>query len=293
MPFPQSALNHDPLALNGPRSTNEINRALAELDAAVEALKSTTFATIDINGGTIDGTVIGGTTPANGTFDQLVVSNSTLARHVFRDPNAGVGYKNGQFIWADGSLTFQHLDDADGLSNNTLTIQNGKVGINNAAPTYPFDHVGDTRLAGALRVAGVDAVLELENNAAAVGSLEFNSSGELEFDSPIRATGQLRRYEDGGIADAVLESYGAAQTDAPNLVAKRAQGSKAASAAPNAFDDLFRLSIQGYEGGFDNGFIMTAYAAEAVGCWRSWDKRGIFNYTQWINHTSNGFGIAP
>ena len=70
------------------------NKINANLDLIDDALDGTTPVSLDINGGTIDGTVIGGTTPAAGTFTALTsngIDDNATATAMTLDASGNVG----------------------------------------------------------------------------------------------------------------------------------------------------------------------------------------------------------
>jgi hypothetical protein len=100
----------------------KISRAELNNAITVEALD-----TVDINGGTIDGTAIGGTTPAAGAFTTLSASGSvTLSGGTAN----GVTYLNGSKVLTSGSaLTFDGASNfsyggSNATTYNTLNVNN-------------------------------------------------------------------------------------------------------------------------------------------------------------------------
>jgi hypothetical protein len=77
-----------------------------------------TIATVDINGGDIDGTVIGGSTAAAGTFTELAYDNSTTSGI----STVGSLYVGSDEVLAvdDGALTLSNIDAIDETTRLTL-----------------------------------------------------------------------------------------------------------------------------------------------------------------------------
>ena len=95
----------------------------ANLDAIDDLLDGTTPVTgIDVNSGTIDGTVIGGTTPAAGSFTTLSASSSITGAHLYLSGGVylgGTGSANklDRYEEGDWTLTCQAFDIANGLAH--------------------------------------------------------------------------------------------------------------------------------------------------------------------------------
>ena len=124
------------------------NKINANLDLIDDALDGTTPVSLDINGGTIDGTVIGGTTPAAGTFTALTsngIDDNATATAMTLTASGNVGIGTG--LPNDGL----HIN----LPDPTITLQDS----NN--PNTP---------SGKLR--GYDGILSLE---ADTGNVQANS----------------------------------------------------------------------------------------------------------------------
>lgn len=119
---------------------------------------------VDLNGGAIDGTVIGGTTPADGSFDTL--SFSILGTQL----NANM------FILNEGFLI---LGDAQNIGSvvsldSILNTNGGKLTVRGVGIDY--SHIsGSVPLPGDVVQTGEDATL----GALTVDSLSFNSAGSL------------------------------------------------------------------------------------------------------------------
>lgn len=104
-----------------------------------------TFSSVDINGGTIDATVIGATTPAEGTFTTLVV-NSTA--DIGTDLTVG-GY----------ATIGDYLDVAGNTTTNTLDVEvdatvGGDLDVAGNTTTNTLDVVSNATVGGDLDVTG-------------------------------------------------------------------------------------------------------------------------------------------
>ena len=101
----------------------------------VVTLASSVLTTTDINGGTIDGTTIGGSSAAAGTFTTLTTSSTVTLNGGTAN---GVLYLNGSKVATSGSaLTFDGTNF--GLGTNTLTYT-----FNVAAPTARANYTSTT-----------------------------------------------------------------------------------------------------------------------------------------------------
>jgi len=86
----------------------------------VDTITSTgtvTFTTVDVNGGSIDGTVIGNTTPAAGSFTAIVGTGATINGNI-----TVTGTVDGRDIAADGTAGDTHLAATSGVHGATGTI---------------------------------------------------------------------------------------------------------------------------------------------------------------------------
>lgn len=111
-----------------------------------------TFALVDINGGNIDGTPIGVTTPSTGDFTNLKADSLVVEGGVFPAPNYGTVKINR----GSNSAT---LIPASGISGNrtqNLPDRDGTVVVSQLSPTgaLPFFEVGGIRMGTISMVAG-------------------------------------------------------------------------------------------------------------------------------------------
>ena len=144
-----------------------------DLNNANSWMATQTFATVAINGGTIDATVIGATTPANGTFSTATATTIkggfTTGSVLFAAAGGAISENNSQLFW----------DNA-----------NGYLGLNNPTPSATLDiypaNPGDVLLL----LTGVndnnpDVVLQGEMLIAGSGAdfgLNVNSGGGILLD---------------------------------------------------------------------------------------------------------------
>jgi hypothetical protein len=198
--------------------------------------------TIDINAGTIDGTVIGGSTPAAVTTTALVATTAdinagTIDGTVIGGSTAAAGtFTTGQFntsLNVDGTVT------ADGLTvdGSIATIQNTSDGTalrlsstQNSAHslTTPFGEVqfysGDTSSPGAGVRASIGGYpFDTAASGGGVIKLQTSDSASLKTRLDISNNGDISFYEDTGTTakffwDASAESLGIG-TSSPNAVA--------------------------------------------------------------------------
>ena len=137
----------------------------------ITATGTTTITTADINGGAIDGTTIGGTTTAAGSFTTLqadtslnvtgtvtadgltveaadantTLTGSTSASIVLQDTGASTNQQVTQLLNNDGDFVIRSLNDAKtGVVATAMTIENltGNVGIGTQNPAYPLEVAG-------------------------------------------------------------------------------------------------------------------------------------------------------
>ena len=158
-----------------------------------------TATTVDINGGTIDGTTIGATTPSTGDFTTLTENTTpvVIQTDIGTDPNQ---VPLNQYL---GSMAYQDLDAVsitggtvvvDGLTVDTDTLYvdaaNDRVGIGTSSPSTllhlesidPRITLTDTTLAGNCNhvIRGADEFLLIsadDGNTQGTSSLRFNVDG--------------------------------------------------------------------------------------------------------------------
>jgi len=149
-------------------------------DLVDDALDGTTAVSLDINGGTIDGTVIGGSTPAAVTGTVITATTSATLQHSASTKLA---------------TTSTGVDVTGTVTADGLTVD-GNVGIGTAAPSYPIDiqsSIAGAAVAGRIRNndatnASTYAQLRLEtglndasisawSGSGGAGYLAFNNEG--------------------------------------------------------------------------------------------------------------------
>ena len=159
------------------------------LDAIDDLLDGTTPVTgIDINSGTIDGTVIGGTTPAAVTTSSLVATTA--------DINAGTidGTVIGGSTAAAGTFTTITGSGDMNIGSGGLFVNDSanRVGINESSPLER------------LHITGDDAKIRIENGA------EGNEVVSLGH-SNVGGGGFISLSEDDGNVGSIIRAYGASE----------------------------------------------------------------------------------
>ena len=181
--------------------TKKITRA--ELNNAIE---QDVLSTVDINGGTIDSTVIGGTTPAAGDFTTLgATGNITVG-----------GTVDGRDVAADGTK----LDGIEAAATADQTASEIRTLVASATDSNVFDDASHTKLNGIEASADVtDAT-----NVAAAGALMTSGgtvTGDINFgdnDKAIFGAGSdLQIYHDGSHSIIKDAGTGNLQINAGNL----------------------------------------------------------------------------
>ena len=149
----------------------------ANFDLVDDALDGTTAVSLDINGGTIDGTVIGGTTPAAGSFTQANFGDNDKA--IFGAGSDLQIYHDGSNSYiadtATGSLhikgTSLFLEDADGNEFIRMSDQGagGVVYLKNLGATKlattatGVDVTGNVTADGNVGIGTASPVYKLQN----------------------------------------------------------------------------------------------------------------------------------
>jgi hypothetical protein len=147
-------------------SMKKISRAELNNAITIEALD-----TVDINGGTIDGTAIGGTTPAAGAFTTLSASGSvTLSGGTAN----GVAYLNGSKVLTSGSaLTFDGANFAVGsasaIGGGVVSAQGDLASVNGYVFKNSAANYGNTN----------NFVRLINSSSATVGGLTHPAAASL------------------------------------------------------------------------------------------------------------------
>ncbi len=172
-----STAYHTPIAADAPALPSSFNGPLGQLDAAIGAVNayiagSTPFTAVDINGGTIDATVIGGATPAAGSFTGVTVVTAAADNNLVLNANAGqfrsfIWQSAGAYRWAL-SVTSAAESGADAGSNIQL-IRYGDGGTPAAVmdisrSSGAMTLANDLSVGGALTITGA-----LDHNGATYG----------------------------------------------------------------------------------------------------------------------------
>jgi len=204
-------------------------------DLVDDALDGTTAVSLDINGGTIDGTVIGGTTPAAGSFttltsDGLTVDGQIYINHsspelLLTDTDTGVDHavtaqsgvgnfkidvdKNSEgtapkfIVNVQGNNLFEVNEDGQTRFLNTTAetmriTSAGNVGINETVPSAQF-HVnsGASNLTGLFESTDSGATITLIDNSTTGGSTAEHGFNTVGDQLEIRAVNNIA-FETGG-----------------------------------------------------------------------------------------------
>ena len=173
-------------------STGNLNMTVGTLGANLEGnvTGNVTVTTADINGGTVDGTVIGGASAAAGTFTTLASTGNTTIGDASGDI---VTVNAGELIFAnDTAFTLSGGVNGLNFDANTLSIDaaDNRVGIGTAAPsstmTLEFSHASEAATAGfTIRntvnanngIAPIYFGVSNERNKAAIGLKRATSYG--------------------------------------------------------------------------------------------------------------------
>jgi len=150
-----------------------------------------TVTTIDINGGTIDGTVIGGTTKAAGGFTDLTVTGNTTLGDSAADTvtvSGVIGVNGGDTYFgklsvragtsASGNTAFFY--NSDGVWNPYLQIQQSAAGTKLVASSSGGGGAGDVTIAsGGVEVAKVSPTGLAVTGALSATSYKITGAGVL------------------------------------------------------------------------------------------------------------------
>jgi hypothetical protein len=145
-----------------PDATNGIK--LATTSTGVDVTGVVTADSLDVNGGTIDGTVIGGTTPAAGSFTGLTSSAGITVATASGYANIEVGGPSGAYI----DLKAPASDDYDARIMYDITAANLTLTTQSASEPVVLAQGGATKLS--TTSTGVDVTGTITSDGLGVGS---------------------------------------------------------------------------------------------------------------------------
>jgi hypothetical protein len=207
-------LNDPSKVIKGSEFTTEFTAIQTAFGLAAPAASPTftgtvTIASVDINGGAIDGTTIGGTTPAAGTFSSLTattvdINGGTIDGVTIGGSSAGaITGTTGQFntsLNVDGTVTADGLTVDGGGSNVTVSF----------APSSTFSTTVDfTNASSAFQI------VSFGSGSASADNFRIRDDGASRLN--IAGNGDISFYEDTGTTakffwDASAEALGIGTT---------------------------------------------------------------------------------
>jgi hypothetical protein len=223
------------------------------VSGTVTAANTATLGNVDVNGGTIDGAVIGGSTPAAGSFTTLNTSGAV----VFNDAGADVDFR----VEGDTNANLLFVD-----------ASTDRVGVGTSTPATNF-HVSNTSGATQVRVSS-DTDVSFSATATGADSTAFMTVLNDARQWTIRVNGSESdqfqiRDSTAGATRMVIDSSGNVGIANGNLVfSTNGTGIDfSASAGGGATSSL----LDDYEEGT---FTPTAYGADTTGTTTYGDRSG-------------------
>jgi hypothetical protein len=210
--------------------THNIDSTVATL-TGTQTLTNKTLTSPDINGGTVDGAVIGGTTAAAGSFTNITVSGTVDGRDVAADGTKLDGIE----ALADVTDT-TNVTAAGALMDSELTNITAVKALNQGvATTDSPSFAGLTATTADINAGTIDGTVIGGSSAAAITGTtitgtSFVSSGDMTFgddDKAIFGAGSdLQIYHDGSNSYIDENGTGNLFIRASNLQLRRADGSQ-------------------------------------------------------------------
>lgn len=141
---------------------NEVNQVVHGILGGPNNLAElwvTLGAAVDISGGTIEGTIIGGTTPAVGTFSVLTIS-SNLPQKVFIELAGSADNKRWDWTVSGEIFKGRAVNDANTVASDWVLVN--RTGTTIDSIEFPNGEVG----IGITPISGVQLLLPSENDSA-------------------------------------------------------------------------------------------------------------------------------
>ena len=166
-------LNDPSKVIRGSEFTTEFTAIQTAFGLAAPAASPTftgtaTLASVDINGGTIDGVTIGGSSAGSGKFNALSVSAISPALDLLE---TDITDKNTRFLNSAGNLFIQEVD-------NALTTSKNKVKLNYATGDFDF-----------YNLSGGTSLLHIDGTNGRVGIKTLSPASELDVNGTVTADG--------------------------------------------------------------------------------------------------------
>jgi hypothetical protein len=280
-------------------------------------LSSLTITSADINGGTIDSTAIGNTTPSSGIFTTLSASSTlTLGGTAVTSTAAELNILDGVTSTAaelnilDGvTATTAELNFVDGVTSNVQTQLNTKAPL--ASPTFTgtvvatsLDISGDIDVDGTtnLDVVDIDGAVDMASTLGVTGAITGTTASFTRLDinaSNTKLKGDLFAYTDASYdigasgANRPRNLYLSSSITAGDITTTGAGVASFASGAvfnENSYDSDFRVeSDTNANALFVQGTSSPSTTLDLVGSWVS--NTGVLSIDTPSGETYSGLGI--